>query len=183
MASTLDHIEKTLADAYLREIEQEENVWRSLPFFAATLALQLAAMFQVVDRLPHRGSGGWWDSLGWISIASVATLTALVFLAASIGMADFRYITPEADLLHYAEGLDSDERQMIAEGHESPIDALDAFKKALAREYASATTHNRRINRTSALCRSIAGLATLASVVATLALVATVAIHYFPPAH
>ncbi|HEY8288257.1 MAG TPA: hypothetical protein VIG49_03240, partial [Acetobacteraceae bacterium] len=43
VASTLDHIEKTLADAYRKEIDQEENVWRSLPFFAATLALQLAA--------------------------------------------------------------------------------------------------------------------------------------------
>jgi hypothetical protein len=51
MASTLDHIEKTLADAYRKEIDQEENVWRSLPFFAATLALQLAAMFQSLTRI------------------------------------------------------------------------------------------------------------------------------------
>lgn len=57
MTSTLDHIEKTLADAYRKEIDQEENVWRSLPFFAATLALQLAAMFQIVDRLPQPGPG------------------------------------------------------------------------------------------------------------------------------
>ncbi len=45
----LIHIERLLADTYRREIEQEENIWRSLPFFAATLALQLAALFQVID--------------------------------------------------------------------------------------------------------------------------------------
>ncbi|HUN40190.1 MAG TPA: hypothetical protein VMU81_07870 [Acetobacteraceae bacterium] len=44
MASTLDHIEKTPADSYRREIEQEQNLWRSLPFFAATLVSELAAM-------------------------------------------------------------------------------------------------------------------------------------------
>lgn len=42
----LDHIGKTLADQYRKEIDQEENVWRSLPFFAATLALQVAALAQ-----------------------------------------------------------------------------------------------------------------------------------------
>jgi hypothetical protein len=178
MASTLDHVEKTLSDAYRKEIEQEENVWRSLPFFAGTLALQLAAMFQVIDRLPQRGSAGWWDSLGWIGIASIATLTALVFLAASIWIADFRYIMPEVDLLDYAEDLNDSERRMIDEGHEPPTDALSVFKEAIAREYANATTHNRLVNRSRALCRLVAGLATLASVFATLALVATVSLHY-----
>ncbi len=38
VTSALDHIEKTLAAAYRREIEQGENVWRSLPVFAATIA-------------------------------------------------------------------------------------------------------------------------------------------------
>ena len=50
--AALAHIEKTLAESYRKEIDQEENVWRSLPFFAATLALQLAALFQMIDRLP-----------------------------------------------------------------------------------------------------------------------------------
>jgi hypothetical protein len=35
----LDHLEKIFGDAYRKEVDQEENVWRSLPFFAATLAL------------------------------------------------------------------------------------------------------------------------------------------------
>jgi hypothetical protein len=50
----LAYIERTLADSYRKEIDQEENVWRSLPFFAATLALQLAALSQIIDKLPER---------------------------------------------------------------------------------------------------------------------------------
>jgi len=49
----LAQIEKTLADAYRRELEREENIWRSLPCFAATLALHLAALFQIVEKLPN----------------------------------------------------------------------------------------------------------------------------------
>lgn len=59
MASTLDHIEKTLADAYRKEIDQEENIWRSLPFFAATLALELGAIYQIAGHLPGRNIAAW----------------------------------------------------------------------------------------------------------------------------
>lgn len=43
MASTLDPIEKTLADAYRKEIDQEENVWRSV----AELAILTSIGFTV----------------------------------------------------------------------------------------------------------------------------------------
>jgi len=178
----LDHIEKTLADAYRKEIDQEENIWRSLPFFAATLALQLAALFQIVDRLPREGTVTW-SSIVWIAIAALATLTALGFLSASIFMARFRYIAPEPELLNYAEGLDSDESQAATDRREGAVDAVTVLKKALARQYAIATHHNRQINQRRALWRSIAGLATLASVLATLFLAATVTPHYVLQSH
>ena len=48
--AALAYIEKTLADSYRKEIDQEENVWRSLPFSAATLPLQLRASIQIIDK-------------------------------------------------------------------------------------------------------------------------------------
>lgn len=50
-------------------------------------------------------------------------------------------------------------------------DALTVFKNHLARRYAAATDNNRRINQRRAQLRTRAGLCTLASVLATLALV------------
>jgi hypothetical protein len=49
----LAYIEKTVADSYRKEIDQEENVWRSVQFFAATLALQVAGLIQIIDKLPE----------------------------------------------------------------------------------------------------------------------------------
>jgi len=184
VTSTLDHIEKTLADAYRKEIDQEENVWRSLPFFAAALALQLAALFQIIDRLPPKWSGGWWDTVVWSSIAALATLTAVGFLMASIFMARFRYIAPEPELLDYAEGLDLDELQAATPSPPGGrFSAVAKLKATLARQYAVATHHNRQINQRRALWRSVAGLATLVSVLAMLCLVTTVAWYYVPVAH
>ena len=58
----LEQLERTLADSYKREIEAEENVWRSLPFFAATLALQFAGLAQARDWLlaqPQPNQSDW----------------------------------------------------------------------------------------------------------------------------
>ena len=84
MTSMLDHLEKTLGDCYRKEIDQEENIWRSLPFFAATLALQLAAIFQILGHLPKNGSGAWMDAIAFLVVAAIFSIIALLFLSASI---------------------------------------------------------------------------------------------------
>ena len=46
---------------YRKEIDQEENVWRSLPFFAATPVLRIAGLAGWAGRLwplDWRGAGG-----------------------------------------------------------------------------------------------------------------------------
>ena len=177
MASSLDHIEKTLADAYRKEIDQEENIWRSLPFFAATLALQLTALsplFGLKKQLPSAGTGPWLDALGGFVVTALMTVTALTFLVASVWPARFRYIAPEPDMLDYAEGLDLDEQAGAQDADGNAVDAVVTLKKVLARQYAVATHHNRQINQRRALWRSFAGLAILVSVFATLWTVANV---------
>ncbi|HEY4249631.1 MAG TPA: hypothetical protein VGM87_00440 [Roseomonas sp.] len=174
----LNHIEKTLADAYRKEIDQEENIWRSLPFFAATLALQLAALFQLIDRIPPPGSPAGAISVGIIALNAFTTLTALGFLAASISPAKFNYVAPEPELLTYAKGLIEDEEASRAPPAVAPINALIILKTALAEQYAIGAQHNRQINKRREKRRSIAGLATIASVFLTLLLVGSISIPY-----
>jgi hypothetical protein len=177
---TLDHIEKTLADAYRKEIDQEENIWRSLPFFAATLAFELTALFQMIDRLPPYGTGGWIDAVVWSILAFASALVALVCLSVSVFPARFRYIAPEPELLDYAEGLDQDELEGALDENGRKIAAIVVLKAALARQYASATHSNRQVNQGRGLWRSVAGVAIILAAIFTLALVATVLTHYHP---
>ena len=176
-SSVFDHIERVLADAYHREIEHEENVWRTLPFFAATLALQLTALFQTVEHFPPAGTAAWRMAAGFGAFSGVATFVALVFLAASIMPARFDYIAPEPDLLDFADRLD---RERPDRGIEASANVVETLKRELARQYALAAEHNRAINRSRAKRRSIAGLATVLSVLATIILVMVIAVTYVP---
>lgn len=168
----LAHIEKTLADSYRKEIDQEENTWRSLPFFAATLALQLTALFQLLERLPRGTSWVAVASVSLVCVSFACSLGALGFLAWSIFPARFQYVAKDSALLDHALGLIEDERHPGNQAQAVPMTALQALKTDLARQYALASDNNRQINKRRELRRSIAGLLTLSSVVSTLVLVA-----------
>jgi hypothetical protein len=58
------------------------------------------------------------------------------------------------------------------------MSALLTLKKELARQYAEGAHHNRQINKRRERRRSIAGLATLASVLVTVLLVVLIYSHY-----
>ena len=174
----LDHLEKTFADAYRKEIDQEENVWRSLPFFAATLALQLAGLAQVRDWVAGSSGPLLAVSTGLLAVAGAATLAAILFLGFSVWPADFQYVGREPAFREYAEAVRSAAAQAAGAGTEEDIagSALRTVKAALLEQYATAADNNRVINQGRARWRTRAGLATLASVLAVLALVGLVVI-------
>ncbi len=174
----LTHIEKALSDTYRREIDQEENVWRSLPFFTATLALELTALFQIVDRLPSLQTWTGWLSLLLLILSGLFSLIALLLLAASVYPAEFTYIAAEVSLLDYAERLIREEQDPVNQGLDDRFSAVVTLKTSLARQYAEATAHNRKINKTRERSRSIAGLMTICSVLTTLVLVSTSLTYY-----
>jgi len=174
----LAYIEKTLADSYRKEIDQEENVWRSLPFFAATLALQLAALFQIIDKLPAPTTSTGWISMSLLVVAGLMTLVSLGFLAASIYPQRFDYIAKQGALLTYARDLIRDEQAPENQQQEDPFSALVTLKTEIARQYAQATDHNQQINKRRERRRSIAGLAALGSVLTTVFLLGATYAHY-----
>ena len=172
----LDYLERTFADSYRKEVDQEENVWRSLPFFAATLALQLAALAQVRDWLAGQAGGFLLASEILLVATAAATISALVLLAMSVWPADLRRVSPEPDFLKHAERTRTDMRHEAAGADEEEIAqlVLRKLKREQAEQYADATGHNRVVNRRRTKWRTGAGLATLGSVLAMLALVALV---------
>lgn len=176
----LSHLERTLAEAYRKEIDQEENVWRSLPFFAATLALELAAVFQIVTRFPPVASRAGKLSLGLLAAAGLLICAALFLLGIAIFATPFRYLSREPLLLRYTEELIKAEEESSGSEPESRVDALLELKRQLAQQYAVATDHNRRINKRRELQRARAGIAVIGSVLMILLLVAVEFAYYFP---
>jgi len=122
MTGILDHIEKTLADTYRKEVDQTEHIWRSLPFFATTLALQFATISQLFVRLPE-GTGARADWIVCMALIAASSVLTIVLLALSIVSVGITYIAPEPEILTYAEALRASEKnanagrgQMTTEG-------------------------------------------------------------------
>ncbi len=172
----LDYLEKLFGDAYRKEIDQEENVWRTLPFFAATLALQLAGLAQVRDWVGSVQGGLFWLSLALLGAAALATFAALLFLAESIWPARFRYVTREPELQDYLEKVRAAEVVGGRTEADAALVAIRAARAVMVQQYALAAAHNRVLNQRRANRRTRAGLATLASVLAVLVLVAQVVV-------
>lgn len=172
----LEYLEKLFGDAYRREIDQEENVWRSLPFFAATLALQLAGLAQIRDWVGDAQGWLFWVALVLLLAAAMATLAALVFLAQSIWPARFRYVTSEPELQDYVEKVRATAVAGGSDQDDATLTAVAAARTVMVQQYAVSASNNRLLNQRRANRRTRAGLATLASVFAVLVLVAFVVV-------
>ncbi len=172
----LEYLEKLFGDAYRKEIDQEENVWRSLPFFAATLALQLAGLAQIRDWVADARGWLFWVALALLLATAAATLAALIFLAQSIWPARFRYVTSEPTLQDYVEEVRATAIAGGSSQDDATLTAVAAARTVMVQQYAVSASNNRVINQRRANRRTRAGLATLASVFAVLVLVAFVVV-------
>ena len=175
----LDHLEKTFADAYRKEIDQEENIWRSLPFFAATLALQLSAVGQIREWVAATTGPMLLLATCLLGVAAAATMAALFFLALSVWPADFRRVAREPAFRDYADQVRKAVEESAPAGKSAQDiadEALVTIKAALAEQYSLAVDNNRIVNERRARWRTRAGLSTLASVFTALVLVALVVV-------
>jgi hypothetical protein len=166
-----DHLERLFAEQYGREFENEENVWRSLPFFSATLAVQVAVVVQVAPLVPAvQGRLAWLVVVALVALNAVLACGVLYFLERSIRSAELSYLASEPELLAYVVDLDG-----YFARHGPPIDADSetpkaALQRLLVEQYAAAAKTNRAINRERARIRRRAGSLLVASVLATLLL-------------
>ena len=160
---TVALLEHNFGAAYRAEFDQNENVWRSLPFFATAVALQLATLFQVVDRMPPLATWLGRAAAGLLASSAAAAMVALGFLAGSIWPATLVTIT--------------DERALLAQAEVAGVSAAD-MRLQVCGQYADAIQNNRAINRRRRRRRAIAGLATVTSLFLTTLLVAATVLHY-----
>lgn len=165
-----DHLEKLLGELYRKEMDNEENVWRSLPFFSATLAVEVAVVNQVSPLVA--GLGGYLAWLAALAAALTMLLVAAVlfFLYRSIRPASFRYIASEPELVTYVAQLDA---RTDDDGQAStPTSVKNELQRLLIVQFAEATANNRGINQRRARARTNAGRLLVASIAVTLVLVA-----------
>ncbi len=167
MGSAEEPIADYLAGTYRQEIDQEEIIWRSLPFFAAVLALELNALFIAVRSFAP--SGAWRSTeMALLAIDALAMLVTLGLVTATIFPVRFEYMPKATELREYALALDKYASDPDPES--TRIDPAAVLQSKLADYQAQAIDHNRRVNQRRLRWRSFAGLFAMISIFLTISL-------------
>lgn len=101
-----EYLEKYAADGFKRESDQEENVVRSLPFFATSFGVLLAFLSLARGAMPT------WSfaplplaAYALLALILISLLLLIWFLFQAVRPRDFEYPMREAALVEYAKKL------------------------------------------------------------------------------
>ncbi len=161
MPSVDEYIETVVAQGFEREIGQEENIVRSLPFCATSLGILAAALSLILPALcPPARDTFTMVTYGLLATLGLSVLVVFFYLFRSVWPRRVAYPINGADLLSYANKL----RAYYAKTESAPEIVETAIiadiRETRIQQIAEATQWNRKRNvpRLRARDRSITGL-------------------------
>lgn len=160
--------QELLQALYLKEVDQEENVWRSLPFFSATLAVEVIALNQVAPRANLIEGPVWWLSLGSAAILVLLIVAVIVYLYRAIQPRTFSYVSEASAIVAYVETLERTPQPEPIPPEYAPDAQL---RRMLVNQLAAAIDANQRINQDRAQERGRAAVLLLASILMTIVVI------------
>jgi hypothetical protein len=136
-----EYLEKLIAESFKRELDQEENVIRSLPFFATSIGVLVTFIGFVRGLLP---AFSWtsWPVLGYgvlvhgsLAGLLVSLIALLLFLYQAVRERKFNYPMSEAEMLNYIAGLTTYYRDLAEQspgsGGGEEIDPMEVIDRAV----------------------------------------------------
>lgn len=160
---TGDYLSSILTDSFKREVDLEESVWRSLPFFGAMLGLA-TVIAPPIFRAAIAIAGAVWS----VPVNILLTLSFLCFVAAArsfwevIRIRNYRYPPMDLDVLAYAAELHAVHRTSARSFVQQDEAVRDELRDFILREISSSTANNRVHNAARLRARSQALLLAMA---------------------
>ncbi len=183
-------------DVYRQELGAEEDIHRTLPFFATALGLILAALNYAAAQLPKwsdltkycgKASFEWdWFICSWpvtisgflFSLATAFSIAVLWSLAGATKRRGYDRIGPEDALLSRAQALQEYHKKVGLAGPDLDNAVLVDLRQQLLQDYAEAIPLNRErtLQRYRLRARAVSFLlgSLFAAVVATILMMATI---------
>ena len=151
-----EYLDGVFKDAFRRELEVDENVARTLPFFAATLALAATLYGYAFSRLPPPAWTASALTLGvLLTLGAVCLIGVLWNLFQAVRMREYRIPPRETELAAWVGELRAfyereGESQEVAEAR-----ALARLRERMIIEYAESAEHNRAANKPKVKARAL----------------------------
>lgn len=151
---TAKYLHGLFSESFKREIDADEAVWRSLPFFGALIALAIAVLPAIYASTAMIGHRGWHAcALTFLTLSLLSFGFAGYWFYIVIRRRQYRYPPSDETLLEFAERLVdfyASEPEPVAR------DTLvrDDLRANMLSSFAQATTNNARNNHRKAAARS-----------------------------
>jgi hypothetical protein len=140
--------------SYLREIDESEAIWRSLPLFPVTFGFAVALIGYALASAPNRPDNVFsWTVYGAIAISAVPFLPAFRWLWKTVRPKRFRYLPTDLEILDYSESLRKHHAAISAGQALVDTQVARDLRSYLLREWAAAATHNQAHNQSRSYAR------------------------------
>ena len=169
-----EYLEKLFAEAYQREMEQEETVIRSLPFIAAAAAIIVAVLRAIGSELP-----GWRWQLEPLAVHALLILSGVSlvyagwFVFQALRRRPFRYPRGEAEIRAISAQMVAYHRQAGLAPEAAEAAALIDLRREMINQYAVCAENNRRQNEARQAARTQAFHGLMAAFLFVVVLVGT----------
>jgi hypothetical protein len=151
---TADLLLATFADLYRQEVNAEEDVYRTLPFFGTALGIVIGALAYAAGRLPKwrdvtamQGSVAFVTTGILLGLAIFEAGCVLVWLSRTIARHRYQRIGPEPDLRARVTELQAYYDARGLDGEDQDRELLNDFRQVLLESYCATTPANREINQ------------------------------------
>ena len=150
-----EYLEKLFADAFKREVEQEETVVRSLPFIAAAAAIIVAVIREIGRDAP---TWSWTPQAvvlhGLLVLSGLSLVYTGWFVFQALRRRPFRYPRGESEIRETAERLVDFHIQEGLAVPAAETEALADLRREMIAQYALCAENNRRQNETRQASRT-----------------------------
>jgi hypothetical protein len=172
---TNEYLERIVAEQYKREVDQEENVIRSLPFAATGLAVIFTSTIFVRNSVPCL-KFSVYSIIMWtlLTIFCLDTALALYFLSSEIARKRLDYLPPSDKLYSYVTQLRKYYEQLGTPPSEIERRVIEDTRTLMIEQYSLGAIHMRNINvqrlraRTRAFQSLIVALGLVLAIIVTI---------------
>ena len=173
-----EYLEKIVAESYKREIDQEENVVRSLPFVAVTLAVLSTIMIVLKSYIPEY-SLNIYPFIVWLMLIAFGMLIMMViyFLHDAVRHRSFQYVAPADQLYTYATQLRLYYGTLGKTPEEIEQGIIEDARILMIEQYAIGATYNQQINIDRSRARARAFSSLLLALALAYGIVVTISAH------
>lgn len=142
-----EYLEKVVEAAFKREFEQDENIVRSLPFFATALGLAVAIFTQIAPRVTTLSYPAGLIVGLFLGLAGVAFVIILWCLFQIVRAREFKIPPNEESFVKWARETEEFYRARRRSAVKAAELAQDDARRVMIQAYAEAAVDNRKSNR------------------------------------